>query len=72
MRTLSFCVTPLHGSAFGSTHTCWVNSVQSEIALGSLFFVEATCLREYDGTQASHMLEAVSQAIALVELTRYV
>ena len=43
-----------------------------KLARGRLFLVEAKCLREHDSSLASHMPEAVSQAIALAQLTRYV
>ena len=41
-----------------------------KLARGRLFLVEAKRLREHDGSLASHMPEAVSQAIALAQLTR--
>ena len=43
-----------------------------KLARGRLFLVEAKRLREHDSSLASHMPEAVSQAIALAQLTRYV
>lgn len=40
-----------------------------KLARGRLFLVEAKRLQEHDGSLASHMPEAVSQAIALAQLT---
>ena len=41
-----------------------------KLARGRLFLVEVKRLREHDGSLASHIPEAVSQAIALAQLTR--
>ena len=42
-----------------------------KLAQGRLFLVEAKCLCKHDSSLVSHMPEAVSQAIALAQLTRY-